>query len=189
MTYAKTNLMLLLAWTSHLTASGLRFVVKVAVFSISFLSFIQHNRKSSLMSRTTRERRRSTPVSVRFADEPALVQVIGPMEPVRRVRFKIRTGVVSLNFFALCMATVLAACTTCVFVGFVLLSCLIWMVQINWMNFVWTSFHYHSIPFERALGEAKYILAQNRAFVTSSSFHWLLTIVPKKVTMRLPRPK
>lgn len=37
------------------------------------------------MSRTTRERRRSTPVSVRFADEPALVQVIGPMEPVRRV--------------------------------------------------------------------------------------------------------
>ncbi|XP_022803954.1 uncharacterized protein LOC111341263 isoform X2 [Stylophora pistillata] len=44
----------------------------------------QHNRKSSLMSRTTRERRRSTPVSVRFADEPALVQVIGPMEPVRR---------------------------------------------------------------------------------------------------------
>lgn len=37
------------------------------------------------MSRTTRERRRSTPVSVRFADELALVQVIGPMEPVRRV--------------------------------------------------------------------------------------------------------
>ena len=37
------------------------------------------------MSRTTRERRRSAPVSVRFADEPALVQVIGPMEPVRRV--------------------------------------------------------------------------------------------------------
>lgn len=68
---------------------------------------------------------------MRFADEPALVQVIGPMEPVRRVRFKIRTGVVSLNFFALCMATVLAACTTCVFDGFVLLSCLIWMVQIN----------------------------------------------------------
>ncbi|KAL9973617.1 hypothetical protein ACROYT_G020095 [Oculina patagonica] len=44
----------------------------------------QHNRKSSLMSRATRERRRSTPVSVRFADEPALVQLIGPMEPVRR---------------------------------------------------------------------------------------------------------
>lgn len=136
MTYAKTNLMLLLAWTSHLTASGLRFVVKVAVFSISFLSFIQHNRKSSLMSRTTRERRRSTPVSVRFADEPALVQVIGPMEPVRRVRFKIRTGVVSLNFFALCMSTVLAACTTCVFVGFVLLSCLIWRFRlIEWTSF------------------------------------------------------
>ncbi|KAL9973621.1 hypothetical protein ACROYT_G020099 [Oculina patagonica] len=44
----------------------------------------QHNRKSSLMSRATRERRRSTPVSVRFADEPALVQVLSPMEPVRR---------------------------------------------------------------------------------------------------------
>ncbi|XP_068703359.1 uncharacterized protein [Montipora foliosa] len=44
----------------------------------------QRNHKSSLMSRTTRQRRKSTPVSVRFADEPALVQVIGPMEPIRR---------------------------------------------------------------------------------------------------------
>jgi len=45
----------------------------------------QRDRKSSLVSRTSRQRRRSTPVSVRFADESALVQVIGPMEPVRRV--------------------------------------------------------------------------------------------------------
>jgi len=44
----------------------------------------QRDRKSSLVSRTSRQRRRSTPVSVRFADESALVQVIGPMEPVRR---------------------------------------------------------------------------------------------------------
>ena len=37
------------------------------------------------MSRSTRERRKSTPVSVRFADEPALVLYIGPSENVRRV--------------------------------------------------------------------------------------------------------
>ena len=61
------------------------------------------------MSRTTRERRRSIPVSVRFADEPALVQVIGPMEPIRRVSwihlvkkiyyiFKLFPFQISLNF-------------------------------------------------------------------------------------------
>lgn len=52
--------------------------------SVLFL-FLKRDRKSSLVSRTSRQRRRSTPVSVRFADESALVQVIGPMEPVRRV--------------------------------------------------------------------------------------------------------
>jgi hypothetical protein len=40
------------------------------------------------MSRTTRERRRSNPVSVRFADTPVLVQYVGspPSYPLRRVR-------------------------------------------------------------------------------------------------------
>lgn len=56
----------------------------LSVRSILFLS-LKRDRKSSLVSRTSRQRRRSTPVSVRFADESALVQVIGPMEPVRRV--------------------------------------------------------------------------------------------------------
>ncbi|CAB4004341.1 FERM and PDZ domain-containing 4, partial [Paramuricea clavata] len=43
-------------------------------------------RKSSIMSRTTRERRRSNPVSVRFADTPVLVQYVGspPSYPLRR---------------------------------------------------------------------------------------------------------
>ncbi|XP_028401449.1 FERM and PDZ domain-containing protein 4-like isoform X2 [Dendronephthya gigantea] len=43
-------------------------------------------RKSSIMSRTTREKRRSNPVSVRFADTPVLVQYVGspPSYPFRR---------------------------------------------------------------------------------------------------------
>lgn len=57
----------------------------LAIFQSVLFLFLKRDRKSSLVSRTSRQRRRSTPVSVRFADESALVQVIGPMEPVRRV--------------------------------------------------------------------------------------------------------
>ncbi|XP_048589439.1 uncharacterized protein LOC5512162 [Nematostella vectensis] len=44
----------------------------------------QNQRRSSLMSRATRERRRSAPVNVRFADDISLVQYIGPAEQARR---------------------------------------------------------------------------------------------------------
>ncbi|XP_031554978.1 uncharacterized protein LOC116291888 [Actinia tenebrosa] len=54
----------------------------------------QGPRRSSLMSRATRERRRSSPVNVRFADD--MVQYIGPAEQARRASLPILPNVLKV---------------------------------------------------------------------------------------------